>query len=111
MEEFDKQYYKIRDVAEMLQVPTSTLRYWEQEFPEIKPRRSHTNQRYYRPEDIKTIRIIHYLVKQKGLRIEAAREELHKNNSNVNRRFEVIERLETVRNELREMLDALSKRK
>ncbi len=39
MEEFDKKYYKIKDVAEILSVPASTLRYWESEFPEISPRR------------------------------------------------------------------------
>lgn len=47
MEEFDKKYYKIKDVSELLGVSASTLRYWEQEFPECRPRRSATNIRYY----------------------------------------------------------------
>lgn len=111
MEDLDKQYYKIRDVAELLGVNTSTLRYWESEFPEITPRRSRTNQRYYRPEDIKTIRMIHYLVKVKGLRIEAAKEEIASNRKNISRRLEVIELLTNTRNELKEMLNALGKRR
>lgn len=111
MEDLDKQYYKIRDVAELLGVNTSTLRYWESEFPEITPRRSRTNQRYYRPEDIKTIRMIHYLVKVKGLRIEAAKEEIASNRKNISRRLEVIELLTNTRNELEEMLNALGKRR
>jgi len=45
----DKKYYKIKDVAEMLGIVPSTLRYWEQEFPECSPRRSASNQRYYTP--------------------------------------------------------------
>lgn len=110
-EEFDKHFYKIRDVAEMLGVPTSTLRYWESEFPEIRPRRSISNQRYYRPDDIRAIRIIHYLVKVKGLRIEAAKEELRANRNNVSRRLDVIDRLTDIRNELKEILDALEKRR
>ena len=66
MEEFDKKYYKIKDVSELLGVSASTLRYWEQEFSECRPRRSATNIRYYKPQDIETLKIIHYLVKIKG---------------------------------------------
>lgn len=73
MEEFDKKYYKIKDVSELLGVSASTLRYWEQEFPECRPRRSATNIRYYKPQDIETLKIIHYLVKIKGLKIDAVR--------------------------------------
>ena len=111
MQEFDKQFYKIRDVSELLGVNASTLRYWEDEFPEIKPKRSATNQRYYRPEDIKTLRIIHYLVKIKGLRIEAAKEELSRNRNNVSQRIDAIELLKKTRTQLEDMLEALNKRK
>lgn len=111
IEEFSKMFYKIRDVSELLGVPTSTLRYWESEFPEISPKRSRSNQRYYRPEDIKVLRMIHYLVKVKGLRIEAAKDELNSNRKNVSRRLEVIDILTDTRNRLEEMLSALNKRK
>lgn len=111
IQEFDKQFYKIRDVSELLGVNASTLRYWEDEFPEIKPKRSATNQRYYRPEDIKTLRIIHYLVKIKGLRIEAAKEELSRNRNNVSQRIDAIELLKKTRTQLEDMLEALNKRK
>lgn len=107
----DKQYYKIRDVAEMLDVAPSALRYWEREFPEIKPRRSATNQRYYTPSDIKTLRIIQYLVKVKGMRVEAAREEMARNRKNVSRRVEAIELLTRTRDELQEILAGLTKRR
>ena len=43
MEELSKQYYKIKEVAEILDVPQSTLRFWEKEFPMIKPIRSSHN--------------------------------------------------------------------
>lgn len=111
LEEFDKCYYKIRDVAALLDVAPSTLRYWESEFPEIEPRRSASNQRYYRPEDIRVLRMIHYLVKVKGLRIEAAKEELSKNRNNVSRRLEVIDLLTETRDTLQEILSGLNKRK
>lgn len=110
MNEFDKNYYKIRDVSEILGVNASTLRYWEDEFPELRPHRSRTNQRYYRPDDIKILRIIHYLVKVKGLRIEAAKEELARNRKNISKKVDAIELLKETRSSLQEILIALNKR-
>lgn len=107
----DKKYYKIRDVAEMLDIVPSTIRYWETEFPECSPRRSATNQRYYTPENIECLRIIHYLLKVKGLRMDAAKEQLRTNRANISRRMEIVDLLTKTRNELQEMLDALKKRK
>ena len=111
MEELSKQYYKIKEVAEILDVPQSTLRFWEKEFPMIKPIRSSHNIRYYRPQDIELLRIIHYLIKDKGLKIEAAREQLRSNKHNVSRRVETIDRLKSVRSELANLLVALGGRK
>lgn len=111
MEELDKKYYKIKDVSELLDVPASTLRYWESEFKEISPRRSKTNRRHYSPADIKVLRMINYLVKIKGLRIEAAKEELARNRSNISQRVETIELLEQTRAELQEILSSLNKRR
>lgn len=113
MEELNlnKQYYKIKEVAEMLDVPQSTLRFWEKEFPAISPRRSGTNIRYYRPEDIETLRIIHFLVKVKGLKIDAAKAQMKTNKHNVSKRMEIIDRLTSVRNDLSNLLVALGDRK
>lgn len=111
MEELDKIYYKISDVAELIGVPASTLRYWESEFPEVSPRRSQSNQRYYTPEDITRLRMINYLVKVKGLRIDAAKEELRLNRANISNRMKVIDILTKTRNELEEILAGLTKRK
>ncbi len=110
MEEFDKKYYKIKDVAEILSVPASTLRYWESEFPEISPRRSDTNRRYYSPDDIRILRIIRYLLKDKGLRMDAVKREFADNRRNLSRRVEAINILEKTRAELEGMLAALVRR-
>ena len=110
MKELSKQYYKIKEVAEILDVPQSTLRFWEKEFPMIKPIRSSHNIRYYRPQDIELLRIIHYLIKDKGLKIEAAREQLRSNKHNVSRRVEVIDRLKSGRSDLANLLVALGGR-
>lgn len=106
----DKKYYRIRDVAELLNVVPSTLRYWESEFPECRPRRSATNQRYYTPENIECLRIIHYLLKVKGLRMDAAKEQMRTNRENISKRMEIIDLLTSTRNILLEIQSALKKR-
>lgn len=105
-----KEYYKIKEVAEFLGVPQSTLRYWEKEFPEVAPRRSATNQRYYTEKEIETLRIIHFLLKTRGMKIEAARQQLATNRRNISKRVEIIRHLTAVREDLHGLLKALDKR-
>lgn len=111
MEDFDKKYYRIGDVAEFIGVPESTLRYWEQEFTEVSPKRVSRNIRLYTPDDIQTLRIIHYLLKVRGLRIEAAKTQMQVNRKNISRRLKVLDELTEVRDELTVMLKTLGKRK
>lgn len=111
MDALDKKFYKPRDVAEILGVTQSTLRFWEKEFPEYAPGRTGTNMRRYTPEDVARFEMIYYLLKVEGLKIEAARERLKVNSSNVSKRVEMIGKLEHVRDELQEMLSALKKRR
>ena len=58
MDRFEKKYYKIREVAEILGLPPSTLRFWESRFTIIKPKRNEHGTRFYTPTDIETIRMI-----------------------------------------------------
>lgn len=111
MEELDKKYYKIRDVAEFLGVTPVTIRYWEREFESVSPMRSASGIRYYTPSDIDTLRIIHYLLKTRGLKIEAAREQMRINSKNLSKRIKVIDQLIEMRTELDTMLKTLTKRK
>lgn len=109
MQQLDKEYYKIREVAEILNVPQSTLRFWEKEFAsKLKPMRTPHNIRYYRPKDIETLRIIHFLVKVKGLKIEAAREELSRNPNNLSTKIQVLDELKSLRSQLSDFYHALS---
>lgn len=107
MEEFDKKYYKIGDVAEMLGIPMSTLRYWETQFTIIRPHRNAKNIRFYTPRDIETIRMIHYLVKEKGLKLDAAQEQIRTNRDGVDKRFEVVEQLKSIRDRLANLAEAM----
>lgn len=108
METLNKRYYKISEVAEILNVPPSTLRFWENQFTIIKPKRSASNRRYYTADDIETIRMVYYLVKEKGLKLDAAQQQIKVNRENISQRSEVINRLKSLRAELKGMLDALN---
>lgn len=109
METTDKKYYKIREVAEMTGLPLSTLRFWESKFTIIKPHRNEKGSRFYTPADIEKIKMVYYLVKEKGLKIEAAQEQLKHNRDGVSRHAAAIDRLKAIRAELTSMLDALNR--
>lgn len=111
MDSLDKKYYKISEVAEILNVAPSTLRFWESQFTIIKPKRNDRGTRFYTPKDIDTIRMIYFLVKEKGLKLEAAQEQIKHNHTGVSRRYEAIARLRDVRDTLQKMLDALNRRR
>ncbi|MCM1505172.1 MAG: MerR family transcriptional regulator [Muribaculum sp.] len=108
MESIDKKYYKIREVSEIIGVPLSTLRFWEKEFTIIKPRRNEHGTRFYTASDIEKIRMVVYLVKEKGLKISAAQEQIKNNHSGVSTHARAVERLKAVRDELKAMLDAMN---
>lgn len=104
-----KKYYRIREVAEILDVPLSTLRYWEQEFPSIRPKRGANGTRLYSANDIERTRMIHFLLKVKGLKIDAAKAQINNNPSGVARQAAAVERLIKIRDELQGMLSAVTR--
>ncbi|MBR5117977.1 MAG: MerR family transcriptional regulator [Muribaculaceae bacterium] len=103
-----KKFYKIGDVAEILNIPTSTLRFWEKEFTVIKPKRNTKNIRVYTAKDIETIKMIYYLVKEKGLKLDAAQAMIKRNRDGISKQFEVVERLKQMRAQLIELDNALA---
>ncbi len=103
----NKKYYKIREVSDIVGVPCSALRFWESQFPQLSPQRNSHGTRFYTPADVETVRIIHYLIKEKGLKIDAAKEEMRVNRDGISRRFEVVDRLRYVRSQLTELIDSL----
>jgi len=76
----DKLYFRIGEVASMLQLKTHVLRYWETEFSELQPVKSHTNQRLYRRKDVETALLIKSLLYQQGFTIAGARKKLQMEN-------------------------------
>ena len=96
-----KLYYNISEVAKMFGLNESTLRYWEQEFPYLKPKTSGPAKiRQYQEKDIEQIRVIHNLVKVRGFKIAAAKKILTQNRKGVDKKTDVLESLIGIRTEL-----------
>jgi DNA-binding transcriptional MerR regulator len=108
VETLEKKYYKISEVAELIGLPASTLRFWESQFTIISPRRNRNGTRYYTPADVEKIRMVAYLVKEKGLRLEAAQEQIRNNHTGVSQHAKAIARLHDVRNQLQTLLNSLN---
>lgn len=95
-----KLYYSISEVAKMFNVSETLLRYWETEFPMLSPKKSRTNIRQYKKEDIEKIRLVYSLVKERGMTLAGAKQALRKNSEGTQKTVEVINRLKEIREEL-----------
>ncbi|PLW82009.1 MerR family transcriptional regulator [Kineobactrum sediminis] len=71
-----KRYFTIGEVSELCAVKPHVLRYWEQEFPQLKPVKRRGNRRYYQREDVLTIRQIRTLLYEEGYTIGGARQRM-----------------------------------
>ena len=99
-----KLYYSIKEVAQQLGVNESTLRYWEKEFPQLKPKTQALNKvRQYTAEDMELLKTIYNLVKVRGFKLAAARKMLNENRRGTDRSSEVLETLISVRSQLQEL--------
>ncbi|MGI8950752.1 MAG: MerR family transcriptional regulator [Chitinophagaceae bacterium] len=100
---FQKQYYSISIVAEWFNVNNSLLRFWENEFKILKPRKNKKGDRLFRPEDVKNLKLIYYLLRQRKFSIEGAKKYLEENKTNADTNFQLIQSLTKFRNFLLEM--------
>lgn len=88
-----KLYYTISEVASWFKVNTSLLRYWENEFDILKPRKTRKGDRLFRVEDIKNLQIIYFLLRQKKYSIEGARTYLKQNKSQADTEAQLVQTL------------------
>lgn len=79
----DKLYFKIGEVAEIVDVAAHVLRYWESEFPIIKPQKSRSQQRVYRRRDVENLLRIKHLLYERKFTIAGARQELRKGSTKI----------------------------
>lgn len=105
--ELTKLYYTIGEVAEMLGTNASQLRFWEGEFDTLKVRKNKKGDRLFTVEDIEMLKLIQYLLKEKGFTIEGARNQLKNNSQESTNSFKVIESLRSLRSFLLELHNEL----
>jgi DNA-binding transcriptional MerR regulator len=98
---YQKQYYGISEVATMFAVNTSLLRYWEGEF-NMQLRKNRKGDRFFTPQDIKTIQLIHDLLRRRKFTIDGARDFLKKNKG-ADQRYQIIQSLQGIRKFLLEV--------
>jgi DNA-binding transcriptional MerR regulator len=91
----------------MFNVNISLIRFWENEFDILKPRKNRKGDRLFRPEDVKNLKLIYFLLKEKRYTIEGAKTFLKKGKK-VNEQFETIELLKNIKSMLLELKAGLS---
>ena len=99
-----KRYFTIGEVSELCAVKPHVLRYWEQEFPQLKPVKRRGNRRYYQREDVLTIRQIRSLLYDQGYTIGGARQRMvdeGDNNGTVNIQAVIRETIEELQDVLK----------
>lgn len=103
---FQKQYYSIGEVASMFRVNTSLIRYWENEFDILEPRKNRKGDRFFKPTDVKNLLMIHDLLRRRKFTIEGAREYIKKNKQ-AKEKFEMIQSMQKLRSFLLELKASL----
>ncbi len=103
----EKVFYPIGEVAEMFDVNTSNIRFWENEFDILKPHKNAKGNRMFTREDIENLKIIYHLLKERGLTIKGAQKKLKENKKDTLQNFEVINRLQEIRQMLIDIKEEL----
>jgi DNA-binding transcriptional MerR regulator len=99
---FKRQYYSMGETAAMFDITHSMLRYWENEFDILQPRKNKKGDRYFRPADIKNLQLIYHLIRVRKFTLDGAREYLRNHNKALDT-FELVQRLEKVQAFLNEL--------
>ena len=106
----EKLFYTMGEVAEMFDVNQSLIRYWESQFRVLRPKRNRKGNRLFTPEDIRNLKLIYHLVKERGMTLEGAKKALRRaaaDGEAMNRDAELMERLQRIRSLLAEVREEL----
>lgn len=93
----EKLYYSIGEVAKMFDVNTSLIRYWEKEFDILKPKKNKKGNRLFTQADVDNLKIIFHLVKERGFTLQGAKDKLKDNKDDISDNVEIIDRLEKIK--------------
>jgi DNA-binding transcriptional MerR regulator len=104
----EKRYYKIGEVAKAFGLNTSHIRFWEKEFDILKPKKNKKGNRLFTQEDIKNLKLIYHLVKEKGFTLDGAKGKMKESPKRIKNNHDIITRLETVKAELIKIKNQIS---
>lgn len=104
----EKRYYKIGEVAKAFSLNTSHIRFWENEFDILKPKKNKKGNRLFTQEDIKNLKLIYHLVKEKGYTLEGAKSRMKNNSEELHSKQELISKLENIKAALKKIKNELS---
>lgn len=93
----EKIYYRIGEVAEMFDVNTSLIRFWEKEFNVIKPQKNSKGDRLFTAKDIENLKVIYHLVKEKGYTLQGAKEALKNKKAHTYENAELVDALSNIK--------------
>ncbi|MCD6598643.1 MAG: MerR family transcriptional regulator, partial [Bacteroidales bacterium] len=93
--------------ANLFQVKTSLIRYWEKEFEIIKPKKNKKGNRLFTPADIDNFHLIFHLVKERGMTLKGAKKKLKENKQGTEQNFDIIKSLEEIKQQLLEVKEIL----
>ncbi len=105
--EVKKMFYTMGEVAEMFDVSSSLIRYWEKQFSVIKPTRNKKGNRLFTPKDIENFKLIYHLVKERGMTLEGAKKSIGSGKLPVSRESDLMDRLLNIRSLLLEVRQEL----
>lgn len=102
-----KIYYSMGEVAEMFDVNASLIRFWESKFDILKPHKNKKGNRMFTPADVDNLKLIHHLVKEKGMTLTGAQKRLKENPEGSTRDMEITDRLLSIKAILMELRQEL----
>ena len=109
--DFDKEperlYYSIGEIAEMFKVNTSLIRFWENEFEILQPKKNKKGNRLFTPEDLSNLKIIFHLVKERGYTLEGAKKKLAGNKNDIEIQMQLKDTLTRMKGFLTELKELL----
>ena len=107
MDENHKLYYSIGEIANMLNVNNSLIRFWEKEFDIINPKKNSRGNRIFTKNDVQNISLIHHLLKEKKYTIQGAKKKIRENKDGAKKNLAIIQNLKDIRNDLTRIRDEL----
>lgn len=103
----EKRYYSMGELAKAFDVNASLIRFWDKEFDLLKPKKNAKGNRMFTPEDVKNLKLIYHLVKERGFTLEGAKTHLKVGQQKTLDTFDIINKLEAVKAQLNQIKNEL----